>query len=40
VKFRDSLPLFRGYAPSSIDIAATTDPSGYRWRVLFWRNLP
>lgn len=39
VKFRDSLPLFRGYVPPSNLITATNDPSGYRWRVLFWRDV-
>ena len=44
VKYRDSLPLFKGYvAPTSggtsmITAGLTIDPSGYRWRVLFWRN--
>ena len=40
VKFRDSLPLFRSYVPPSNLITATNDPSGYRWRVLFWRDMP
>lgn len=40
VRFRDSLPLFRSYVPPSNLITATNDPSGYRWRVLFWRNMP
>ena len=40
VKFRDSLPLFHGYVPPSNLITATNDPSGYRWRVLFWRDMP
>ncbi len=40
IKFRDSLPLFKGYIPPSNLITATNDPSGYRWRVLFWRELP
>lgn len=39
VKFRDSLPLFRSYVPPSNLITATNDPSGYRWRVLFWRDV-
>ncbi len=38
VKFRDSPPLFRSYVPPSNLITATNDPSGYRWRVLFWRD--
>lgn len=40
VRFRDSLPLFRSYVPPSNLITATNDPSGYRWRVLFWRDMP
>ena len=40
IKFRDSLPLFQSYVPPSSLITATNDPSGYRWRVLFWRDLP
>ena len=40
VKFRDSLPLFKSYVPPSNLITATNDPSGYRWRVLFWRDMP
>ncbi|MFM9963512.1 MAG: hypothetical protein ACKV2Q_20070 [Planctomycetaceae bacterium] len=40
LKFRDSLPLFRSYVPPSNLITASNDPSGYRWRVLFWRDLP
>lgn len=41
VTYRESLPLFKSYlAPvsSGTSTASTTDPSGYRWRVLFWRN--
>ena len=40
IKFRDSLPLFKGYVPPANLITAINDPSGYRWRVLFWRELP
>ncbi len=40
IKFRDSLPLFKGYVPPANLITATNDPSGYRWRVLFWREMP
>ncbi len=40
IKFRDSLPLFQSYVPPSNLITATNDPSGYRWRVLFWRDMP
>lgn len=40
VRFRDSLPLFHSYEPPSNLITATNDPSGYRWRVLFWREMP
>ena len=40
IKFRDSLPLFRSYVPPSNLVTATNDPSGYRWRVLFWRDMP
>ena len=40
IKFRDSLPLFKSYVPPSNLITATNDPSGYRWRVLFWRDVP
>ncbi len=40
IKFRDTLPLFKGYVPPTNLITATNDPSGYRWRVLFWRELP
>ena len=40
IKFRDSLPLFHSYVPPANLITATNDPSGYRWRVLFWRELP
>jgi hypothetical protein len=40
IKFRDSLPLFQSYVPPSNLITATNDPSGYRWRVLFWRQMP
>lgn len=40
VKFRDSLPLFRSYVAPANLITAKHDPSGYRWRVLFWRDLP
>lgn len=40
IRFRDSLPLFRSYVPPSNLITATNDPSGYRWRVLFWRDMP
>ena len=40
VKFRDSPPLFRSYVPPSNLITSTNDPSGYRWRVLFWRDMP
>jgi hypothetical protein len=53
VKYRDSLPLFRGYVPPVTGSSSSTgydpsilaamtvavDPAGYRWRVLFWRNL-
>lgn len=39
VKFRDSLPLFRSYVAPANLITATNDPSGYRWRVLFWRDV-
>ncbi len=40
VKFRDSPPLFRSYVPPSNLITSTSDPSGYRWRVLYWRDMP
>ena len=40
VKFRDSPPLFRSYVPPSNLITSANDPSGYRWRVLFWRDMP
>lgn len=40
VRYRDSLPLFHGYVPPANLITATNDPSGYRWRVLFWREVP
>ena len=40
VKFRDSLPLFRSYVPPTNLVTTTNDPSGYRWRVLFWRDMP
>ena len=40
VTFRDSPPLFRSYVPPSNLITSTNDPSGYRWRVLFWRDMP
>lgn len=40
VRFRDSLPLFRSYVAPSNLITASNDPSGYRWRVLFWRDMP
>lgn len=39
IKFRDSLPLFRSYVPPANQITATNNPSGYRWRVLFWRDV-
>lgn len=39
VRYRDSLPLFRSYVPPPNLVTATNDPSGYRWRVLFWREL-
>ncbi len=39
VTFRDSLPLFKSYVPPAHLITATNDPSGYRWRVLFWREM-
>ena len=41
VTYRESLPVFRNYtAPTSTGTSTTStvDPSGYRWRVLFWRN--
>lgn len=40
VRFRDSLPLFRSYVPPTNLVTAANDPSGYRWRVLFWRDMP
>ena len=40
VKFRDSLPLFRSYVPPTNSAITMSDPSGYRWRVLFWRDMP
>ena len=40
IKFRDSLPLFKSYVPPSNLITATNDPSGFRWRVLYWRDVP
>ena len=40
IKFRDSLPLFKSYVPPANLITASNDPSGYRWRVLFWREVP
>lgn len=40
IRFRDSLPLFRSFVPPPNLVTATNDPSGYRWRVLFWRDLP
>lgn len=39
VKFRDSPPLFRSYVPPANLITNTNNPSGYRWRVLFWRDV-
>ncbi|TXT37728.1 MAG: hypothetical protein FD138_585 [Planctomycetota bacterium] len=39
-KFRDSPPLFHSYVAPSNLITSTNDPSGYRWRVLFWRDKP
>ncbi len=38
--YRESLPIFKSYVPPTnvTSTATTTDPSGYRWRVLFWRN--
>ncbi len=44
VTYRDSLPMFRSYVPPSTGsysmsmMASTVDLSGYRWRLLFWRN--
>ena len=41
VTYRESLPIFESYitpATGGTSLAMTTDPSGYRWRVLFWRN--
>jgi phage-related protein len=40
LKFRDSPPLFQSYVPPANIITAGNDPSGYRWRVMFWRDVP
>lgn len=40
ITFRDSLPLFSSYVAPSTLITATNDPSGYRWRTVFWRDMP
>lgn len=40
VRFRDCLPLFRSYVPPPNLVTSTNDPSGFRWRVLFWRDVP
>lgn len=39
IQFRDSLPLFQSYVPPANQITAMNDPSGFRWRVLFWKEL-
>ena len=37
ITYRESLPIFKSYVPPT-NVTSTADSSGYRWRILFWRN--